>query len=57
MLHFVAVVLLTHFFCDYADIGYLIGAVWIGVVAPLLIEAWRVVQLFVFKTDFYFVPQ
>jgi hypothetical protein len=57
MLHFVAVVLLTHFYCEYGHIGFLITAVWIGVIAPFLIEVWRIVQLFVFKADFYYVPE
>jgi hypothetical protein len=57
VLHFLAVVLLTHMFCEGEEVSFLIGAVWIGVILPLGIELWQAVRLFVFKTDFYYVRE
>jgi hypothetical protein len=57
VLHFIAVVLLTHIFCEAAEVGSVITSVWVGVILPFLIEVWHVVRLFIFKTDFYYIRE
>lgn len=53
MLHFIAVMLVTHMVCHKASVGYLISAIVIGVLVPSVIEIWNLLEIFVFKAYFY----
>jgi hypothetical protein len=52
-LHFIGVVLMTHMAVKNASADFLIAGVVIGAIVPALIEVWNLLQLYVFKSDFY----
>jgi hypothetical protein len=54
MLHFIAVILVTHMVIAEAPLAFLISAIVFGTILPLLIELWNLLAIFVFKSDFYF---
>jgi hypothetical protein len=57
MLHFIAVILVTHMVLVNASRAFLICAVVFGILLPIVIEIWNLLSLIVFKSDFYFSSQ
>lgn len=52
-LHFIGIILCTHFALNYCSINFLICGVFFGIILPGLIEIHNIICLFAFKTDFY----
>lgn len=52
-LHLIGVLLITQMIIQHESKNFLICGIFFGIFLPFFVELWTVLQLFVFKVDFY----